>query len=376
PCPNGTTTDQVTISVFDAAQDAADAGPDQELCTPTSSTTLAGNALIFPATGTWTVLSGSGTVTDPTSPTSPITGLTPGTTTLLWTIDNGPCTPGITTDTVLIQVFDNTAAAALAGDDQSFCSPAPNTTMFASSPVAPALGLWTLISGTGTLADPTSPFTAVTDLGLGETVFEWTIDNGACGSTSDQMSFFVFNSALAAADAGEDQEFCQHQFTGTALDAEPVFDDLATGAWTLVSGTATLSDPADPAAFASGLALGNTWFVWTVNNGVCGTTSDSVLVRLKDCLTVIVPDAFSPNGDGVNDTYVVHNLESYPDNSLQVFNRWGAKVLDRSPYTNDWNGRSENSLNWGEELPESTYYFILDLGNGEEPFTGYIYIRR
>ncbi|MBK9274716.1 MAG: gliding motility-associated C-terminal domain-containing protein [Flavobacteriales bacterium] len=376
PCPNGTTTDQVTISVFDASQDAADAGPDQELCTPTSSTTLAGNALIFPATGSWTVLSGSGTVTDPASPTSSITGLTPGTTTLVWTIDNGPCTPGITTDTVLIQVFDNTAAAALAGDDQSFCSPAPNTTMFASSPVAPAVGLWTLISGTGTLADPTSPFTAVTDLGLGETVFEWTIDNGACGSTSDQMSFFVYNSALAAADAGEDQEFCQHQFTGTALDAEPVFDALATGAWSVVSGTATLSDPADPAAFASGLALGNTWFVWTVNNGVCGTTSDSVLVRLKDCLTVIVPDAFSPNGDGVNDTYVVHNLESYPDNSLQVFNRWGAKVLDRSPYTNDWNGRSENSLNWGEELPESTYYFILDLGNGEEPFTGYIYIRR
>ncbi|MBV6406128.1 MAG: gliding motility-associated C-terminal domain-containing protein [Flavobacteriales bacterium] len=376
PCPNGATTDQVTISVFDAAQAAADAGPDQELCTPTSSTTLAGNALIFPATGTWTVLAGSGAVTDPASPTSAITGLTPGTTLLVWTIDNGPCTPGITSDTLMIQVFDNTAAAALAGDDQSFCSPAPSTTMFASSPVPPAVGLWTLISGTGTLADPTSPFTAVSDLGLGETVFEWTIDNGACGTTSDQMSFFVYDSALPPADAGDDQEFCQHLFTGTALDAEPVFSDLATGVWSVAGGTATISDPADPAAFVDDLALGNTWFTWTVNNGVCGTTMDSVLVRLKDCLTVIVPDAFSPNGDGVNDTYVVHNLESYPDNSLQVFNRWGAKVLDRSPYTNDWDGRSENSLNWGEELPESTYYFILDLGNGEEPFTGYIYIRR
>ncbi|MBP8824310.1 MAG: gliding motility-associated C-terminal domain-containing protein, partial [Flavobacteriales bacterium] len=44
--------------------------------------------------------------------------------------------------------------------------------------------------------------------------------------------------------------------------------------------------------------------------------------------------------------------------------------------TNDWNGTSENSMNWGEELPEGTYYYVLDLGTDADPLTGYIYIRR
>ena len=51
-------------------------------------------------------------------------------------------------------------------------------------------------------------------------------------------------------------------------------------------------------------------------------------------------------------------------------------MLERSPYANNWDGRSEASLNWGEELPEGTYYYILDLGNDDEPFTGYIYLKR
>jgi hypothetical protein len=51
-------------------------------------------------------------------------------------------------------------------------------------------------------------------------------------------------------------------------------------------------------------------------------------------------------------------------------------VLDRSPYNNDWDGRSENSLNWGEDLPEGTYFCILDIGDGSDVYTGYIYLKR
>ncbi|MBK6542538.1 MAG: gliding motility-associated C-terminal domain-containing protein [Flavobacteriales bacterium] len=376
PCNPGQTSDQVSISVFDAAQGNANAGPDQQLCTPLNSASLAGNALILPATGLWTVVSGSGTLVSPTDPTTSINGLTVGVTTLVWTISNGPCANALTTDTLVISVFDGSAPDALAGDDQSFCSPAPNATMFASSPVLPAIGTWALLSGTGAIANPNDPFTAISGLGLGESVFEWTISNGVCGSTTDQVSFFVYNSELPPADAGEDQQYCQHEFTSADLDAEPVVDLLATGVWSLIGGSGTIFDPTDPSATVEGLSLGDNFFLWTVNNGVCGTTVDSVLVNLEDCLSIIVPDAFSPNGDGVNDTYVIHNLESYPDNSLIVFNRWGAKVLDRNPYTNDWNGTSENSMNWGEELPEGTYYYVLDLGTDADPLTGYIYIRR
>ena len=61
---------------------------------------------------------------------------------------------------------------------------------------------------------------------------------------------------------------------------------------------------------------------------------------------------------------------------IEFRSAWGTKVLDRHRYQNDWDGRSEGNMNWGDELPEGTYYYVLDLGNGDEALTGYIYLRR
>jgi len=205
-------------------------------------------------------------------------------------------------------------------------------------------------------------------------VFEWTVDNGACGTTTDQVSLFVFDGSLLGAEAGADQSYCQDTTT-TALEAVPV-GGTATTFWSLVSGTGTFADASDPVTLVSGLGLGYNAFVWTVDNGACGTTTDTMFVELKDCTAIIIPNAFSPNGDGRNDYLVVPGLEYYPDNHLIIFNRWGTKVLDRRGYRNDWDGRSEHDLSWGDELPESTYYYVLDLGNGDEAYTGYIYLRR
>ena len=76
------------------------------------------------------------------------------------------------------------------------------------------------------------------------------------------------------------------------------------------------------------------------------------------------------------DVLVITNISSYPENRLQVFNRYGNLVLDRAPYNNDWDGRSQTGALFGEILPESTYYYVLDLGNDTEAYTGYIYLRR
>jgi len=375
--PCGDTEDEVTITLYDNEQVSANAGPDQQLCTPVQSTTLQGSPVSAPATGMWTIVSGSATITDPTSPTTTVTDLVVGTLVLQWSVDNGPCTNGNTSDQVTIEVFDHTAPEAAAGPDQSFCTPITDAvTMFASGPVPPGSGFWALVSGSGSITDPTSPFTAVTDLALGENVFEWTIDNGACGTTSDQMSMFVYDGSLEAADAGDYQEFCQHLFTETYLDATPVDDLLASGTWSLLAGTAVIENPSDPHTRVTGLSLGTNAFIWTVDNGECGVTRDTVVVVLKDCLTLTIPDAFSPNGDGTNDTYVIHNIEYYPENKLVVFNRWGNKVLERAPYNNDWDGTSQFGAVFGEKLPESTYYFVLDPGGDKEPITGYIYLRR
>jgi gliding motility-associated-like protein len=373
--PCGETSDQVVILVFDENQPPANAGADQELCSPATSTTLQGSQVIYPAIGSWMFISGSGTLSDPTSPTATVSGLSVGTTVLVWMINNGPCASGITTDEVTITVYDGTTQAAAAGPDQSYCTPLVEPiTMFASSPTAPATGEWTVVSGSAGIASPNDPFSAVTNVGLGSHVFRWTVDNGACGSTSDEITISVYDHTAPLAQAGESLLQCEQE-TSAQLSAMPALS-TSTGFWSILQGNGTIANPGDPNSMVDQLPPGFNWFVWTVDNGACGVSSDTLLIRLKDCLTLTIPDAFSPNGDGINDFYVIENLLSYPGNKFQVFNRWGNKVLDRSPYVNDWDGTSQFGAMFGEKLPESTYYYVLDLGDGKETYTGFIFLRR
>jgi len=66
-------------------------------------------------------------------------------------------------------------------------------------------------------------------------------------------------------------------------------------------------------------------------------------------------NSFSPNGDGANDSFFIGNLSLYPNNTLDIYNRYGQKVLTKNPYNNDWNGTY-----FGTELPSGTYFYILD----------------
>jgi len=89
-----------------------------------------------------------------------------------------------------------------------------------------------------------------------------------------------------------------------------------------------------------------------------------------------IPQGFSPNGDNIGDTWVITGLENYPQASVTIFNRWGNSVFSAAPYMNDWKGNNTGSFSLGEDLPNGTYWYILDLGNGDEARTGYVYINR
>ncbi|MFZ5939979.1 MAG: gliding motility-associated C-terminal domain-containing protein, partial [Bacteroidota bacterium] len=102
------------------------------------------------------------------------------------------------------------------------------------------------------------------------------------------------------------------------------------------------------------------------------TLSDTIIVEkiYTSCLTI--PNAFTPNGDGFNDTWEIRNIELYPEASLRIFNRWGETVFyTESGYENNWNGTYR-----GRELPIDSYHYILDLNNGEPPITGNITLIR
>ncbi|MGQ1911534.1 Ig-like domain-containing protein, partial [Marinifilum sp. RC60d5] len=95
-----------------------------------------------------------------------------------------------------------------------------------------------------------------------------------------------------------------------------------------------------------------------------------------DCAEYVsIPEGFSPNGDGVNDFFVIKGIKDFPNSELMIFNRWGAKIYSKKGYQNDWDGRADNSLTVGSEIiPEGTYYYVIDLGNGSKALKGFIYI--
>ncbi|MBK6775612.1 MAG: tandem-95 repeat protein [Flavobacteriales bacterium] len=93
--------------------------------------------------------------------------------------------------------------------------------------------------------------------------------------------------------------------------------------------------------------------------------------------TLLIPQGFSPNGDGIADTWVIQNLDLYPGASVIIFNRWGNEVFNADPYLNDWTGVSQHALTVGDVLPAGTYWYLLDLGvEGEEVRSGYIYLNK
>jgi len=90
-----------------------------------------------------------------------------------------------------------------------------------------------------------------------------------------------------------------------------------------------------------------------------------------DPIEADVPEAFTPNGNNINDLFVVGNIEFFNERSIDVFNRYGNQVYSSKEYNNDWDGtRSDN----GQALPDGTYYYVLTL-NGEIK-KGFVYINR
>ena len=96
---------------------------------------------------------------------------------------------------------------------------------------------------------------------------------------------------------------------------------------------------------------------------------------------LIIPNAFSPDGDGINDKWTIRGglNKNYPNNKIYIFNRWGVSVYESKGYLNDWNGSSNNNLSGSSssDLPVGTYFYVLDLnGDGSNIKKGYIYLTR
>jgi gliding motility-associated-like protein len=120
------------------------------------------------------------------------------------------------------------------------------------------------------------------------------------------------------------------------------------------------------------------------DNGVWNETGDNVptvLVLPADPNALLgelfIPQGFSPDGDGINDLFVIKGMPLEGDNTITIFNRWGNRVYFHANYDNQWGGHPNIAGTMGKgKLPQGTYYYIFEMkGTPLKPITGFIEIQ-
>jgi len=106
-----------------------------------------------------------------------------------------------------------------------------------------------------------------------------------------------------------------------------------------------------------------------VTSGDGCIASDDVSIKILK--KIIVPNAFSPNGDGINDTWAIQYLESYPGATVDIFNRYGQLIYHSVGYTKPWDGTYR-----GQPVPVATYYWIINPKNGRQQINGSVTVIR
>ena len=124
--------------------------------------------------------------------------------------------------------------------------------------------------------------------------------------------------------------------------------------------------------------IGQDSFVYEVCDGLIPEQCEQATVTIT-ITELKISEGFSPNGDGINDYWFMEGINGYPLNKVKVFNRWGNMVYQIFGYDNNtkrWDGVStEGSFLGKKTVPEGTYFYVLDLGDGSKVIKGFITVK-
>ncbi len=362
-------TDEMNVYV-DFLEDA-DAGQPITVCY----SSIASLDAVLPASniGFWTQPSSQAslgiTIVDPTDPGTQVTGLVPGNSYVFtWTIDGG-C--GMSSDAVLVTV---STESAFAGNDFIACGGISErcADISASAPLNGS-GAWSSPNSEIVFDLQTQPSTRVCGLEPGENILIWTIYGGACGEYSVDTVIVEYSVLMAMGDETNvqflDEGFVNvlfnDNFLGTvnvSIVEPPVHGTLELGSNGIVTYQSTTN------------FIGRDSAVYRLCQEGCACVTATITFRVGSDAECEIPSIITPNNDGMNDAFIIPCLgegDRYPSSVLSIFNQWGDEVFHAEPYQNDWEGTFD-----GEDLPPATYFYIIDLGNGEKPMTGYLIIQR
>ncbi len=279
---------------------------------------------------------------------------------------------GATMDEVLVNISD---ANVDAGDDMIVCDETATGTLSASQPSLGSTGFWTSLDPTVTINEEESPVTEVSNLKEGDNIFVWEVDEGFCGDASRDTVIIQYK---LPPDLQDDQVSVAFGMDAVVMpfqnDLVPVNTSVGLNG-TPGRGTASVVNAntvqySPPANF-----VGTDELEYIAISEGCPETTALITFIIGEGAACVPPSIFTPNNDGVNDNFVVPCLldtDRFPRSQVIIFNRWGDEVFrSQTPYQSTWNGTYD-----GEDLPVDTYFYIIDLGDGSEPLSGYVMIQR
>jgi gliding motility-associated-like protein len=230
-------------------------------------------------------------------------------------------------------------------------------------------GTWLDLGGAGGLQNGNLNTTGLVP---GEYLYRYTVSVPGCGASSAQVQVRVAGSPAAV----DLVLTCIEQDRTYTVSFS--FEGGDTSSY-VVGGLEGSIVPGTPYTFISAPILTSQAFRFSISDAfACGVYEEEGVGPCTFEDDVFVPESFSPNGDGVNDRFIIPGIEGYPANTISIFNRWGGRVFEAAGYNNGsvvWDGSSPNALLAGE-APSGTYFYLLDLGNDSEVITGYIYLNR
>lgn len=264
-----------------------------------------------------------------------------------------------------VTITVNALPVANAGNDVTIC-PGSSTTL-----VATGGGNYAWNTGDNSAGITVAPSTTQ--------YYVVTVTNASNCSQSDSVLVTVYNTgSLGAENDSAYLENTQSISVNVALNdngnvsSASIIGGPNHGQATII-GTTVAYDPQDG-------YVGYDTLYYVICDNFCSSVCDTAMVvfRITEEIVIDVPGGFSPNGDGINDLFVISGLEKYPENELYIYNRWGELVYSANPYTNNWDGTSNNPNRtlFGKEVVDGTYFYVLKLNATDEPLRGSLELRR
>jgi len=268
---------------------------------------------------------------------------------------------GCPKDTV-VTIAGSFTVLADAGADRTLCID-PNSILLDGSPSQNAvLYNWTQLAPTNTIAN-TVTTSVIPTIGTNTYVLLVTSSVAIC---FDDDTVLVVVNPLPDINAGPTQSISM--FSSTSLGGSPTSITGSSFTWT-PSGFLNDANAANPITSTT-INTQYTVFVLNPNTGCVNSSTVDIFI-FPD---VKIPNGFSPNSDGRNDTWVIDNIQQFTESTVEVYNRWGELLFQSAPgYPKPWDG-----IYHGKQLPVGTYYYIIDLKHFAypKPFTGPLTIFR